>query len=441
MPDNRRGEADSSVKKLIEDLRKIMDPIKKNLDHVDQYIRYVPKINYNVDGTVSGYSYQTEYVERKNLSQLYFKVLPEFIKSDVYSHSLSLLSEIYRKPEGEIQPVLSSFLVNEISNGRKGNIDIFFDDLEGKPASLYLSAKMRGIVPEGTELILSNGIKLRRVREEDLTYEVPIYGLGHEGNLMSLPDSILAISLKTQNVIEVQTKIERLTILFSLYRETCAHYERYSIQTKSYSQIGDIIFFKNIQFSHEPKTTIRKSDLISLIAFINHFEPRITDALVQGKPIDPLEISLKRYLESIKESMSIEEKLTRAVMGLEALFLENESELKYRLALRVSQLLGYLNEDPLKVFEKVSEAYEYRSSHVHGSVLSTEKQWKVKEALDQIWRYLRKSILIWMAEDLSSEAKKRSFLKQIDSSLISEIARRLLKSKIDSRKTTLQGAI
>lgn len=436
---NRRSGAEFSVKELVDNLRSRIDPIKKELDHVDQYVRYVPKINYNEDGTISGYSFNMEFVTHTSITQLYVKILPEFEETIEYKHTLSLLSEIYGKPD-RIPYLLSSFLLNEVSNGMKGNLELFLDDLEDKPASFHVTARMIGIVPEGTELTLSDGVKLRRVREEDLTYEVPVYGLGYERNFLSPPDSILEVSLNTQYVNEVQNKIERLAILFSLYRETCANYERYSIQTKSYGQMGGTIS-KNVQSSIEPKITIKKSDLVSFTAFINYFEPRIPEALIQGKPLDPLDISIKRYLESIRESLGIEEKITRAVMGLEALFLENESELKFRLALRTSLLLGYLNEDPTKVFEKVSEAYDYRSSHVHGSVLSPEKQLRAKEVLDHVWRCLRKTILLWIVEDISSVAKKRQFLKQIDSALISENARQILKSKIDSRKTTLQGAI
>jgi hypothetical protein len=212
------------------------------------------------------------------------------------------------------------------------------------------------------------------------------------------------------------------------------------MKTKSYTPYGGTIS-RSTFLSREPKVIIKNSERDYLSTFIQYFEPRIPDAVIFGEPLDPLEISIKRYLESIRENLPIEEKLTRAVMGLEALFLENETELRFRLSLRVAQLLGYLNEDPPTVYAVVSEAYDYRSSHVHGSVLSSDKKLKANEALKNIWRYLRKAILIWLIEDVSSEAKKRVFIKQIDGALIDDTQRQTFKMKIEADRSYLKSAI
>jgi hypothetical protein len=440
MSSGRRNEAESAIKKLNNNFKKTLRKYENKLPQREKYVKYTPRINYNEDGTVKGYSFNPEIIERTAPVFLHAIIEPDFEQTTDYNKTLTLLSEIYKEPKEHIQSLLSAFLTNEVNGGIHGDLGQLLDDLEGKPALFHVTALMKGIVPEEQELDLADGVKLRRVREEDLIYEVQPYSLQYDRHFSSFPHSVLEIGYKTQYEREIQEKIERLIILFSLYRETPAYYERYSIRTKSYGKMGGTIS-RTVPYAGEPKIIIKKSDVDCLKAFIDYFEPRIPSALIFGQPMDPLEVAIKRYLESLRENVGVEEKLTRAVMGLEALFLENESELKFRLGLRTAQLTGYLNEDPSTVYKIVSEAYEYRSSHVHGSVLSSDKQVKAREVLAHVWRYLRKAILIWIVEDISSEAKKRLFLKRIDESLIDENSRLSFKSEIQSKRSVLSGAI
>jgi hypothetical protein len=436
-----RREARLAVEKLTEILRAQIAPKRNELISMDGYVKKAPeKMTFNEDGTFTGGQWRTEYVTRPSSILFHVKVMPEFEKTKDYQDTLTKLSDFFQQRKEFIQDILSSYLANAVSNGIKDDIEVLMDDLENKPPSWQVTARMYGITPESKEIKLSEGVKLRRVNEEDLIFEEPIFGLRVGRNLLSIPHSILEISLTTSNPNDVQKKVEKLTILLSLFRETCASYESYSMKTKSYTPYEGTIS-RNTFLSREPKVIIKNSERDYLSTFIQYFEPRIPDAVIFGEPLDPLEISIKRYLESIRENLPIEEKLTRAVMGLEALFLENETELRFRLSLRVAQLLGYLNEDSPAVYAVVSEAYDYRSSHVHGSVLSSDKKLKANEALKNIWRYLRKAILIWLIEDVSSEAKKRVFIKQIDGALIDDTQRQTFKMKIEADRSYLKSAI
>ena len=438
MSTDRRQEARLAIVKLAEILMKQIGPIWNKPVRGELYVRHKPeKITYGEEGIITGCQWTSEYITRPSTFHLGVWKISEFEKTQDYQDILTKLSDIFKLRKESIRQMLSSFLENAISGGMRGNIDLLIDDLEGKPPSWHVTAKMYGVIPESQEIQLSEGVKLRRVKDEDLTFEVPAFRLVGREDILSTPHSILEISLLSSNPNDVQKKIEKVTILLSLFKETCASYERYSMKAESFGQFGGTLS-RGRPLSHDPKVVIRNSELDHLSKFIRYFEPRIPDAVIFGEPLDPLEVSLKRYLESIRENLHIEEKLTRAVMGLESLFLENETELRFRLAVRVAQLLGCMNEDSSTVYATVSEAYDYRSSHVHGSVLTADKKLKAKEVLDKIWRYLRKAILLWLVEDVSSEAKKRLFLKQLDKALIDDSQRQNLKSRIEAEKTKLK---
>jgi hypothetical protein len=258
--------------------------------------------------------------------------------------------------------------------------------------------------------------------------------------LAQFPDSVMEVMISSPYPAIVQKKVERLCVLLSLFKDSCAHYQTYQMRPRSYFQFGGTLS-RNVPMAGEPRAVVHDNESSDLASFVQQFEPKIPDAVLWGKILDPLEIGLKRYLDSVRENSPIEERLTHAVMGLEALFLEQETELRFRLALRTAQVLKYLGDNPQEVFDTVYEAYGYRSAHVHGSILSDKEAAEVQGVLKKIWRYLRKSLLFWLAEGIASDSKKKQLLKDIDSSLIDDVKRQNLKERIETAKLMMKGAL
>jgi hypothetical protein len=194
----------------------------------------------------------------------------------------------------------------------------------------------------------------------------------------------------------------------------------------------------NRQISRGPSITIEPNELDGLNRFIREFEPKVPESAMWGKTVDPLEIALRRYLDSIKGALVAEDQLLRAVMGLEALYLTDNSEMKFKLALRVSQFMGLMGANAFDASQVVSRAYRYRSSFVHGSVWTDAHRKDAEEALKLVWRYLRLSLLYWLVERISSDQKKEEFLKEIDASLIDDATRNGLRGKVESAKAIMQ---
>ncbi|MFQ5976746.1 MAG: hypothetical protein ACE5OZ_01290 [Candidatus Heimdallarchaeota archaeon] len=134
----------------------------------------------------------------------------------------------------------------------------------------------------------------------------------------------------------------------------------------------------------------------------------------------PLNIAIRR-LNYAAERTRAEDKLIDYMIGLEALFLNQDQELRYKLALRVA---AYLNSNRSDTFQAVYAAYGLRNKLVHGS-----KQVDIDQALsEKIDDYLRKAIKLYaMAlkrkEGRTEKKEKGNLKKEIINALDDRIVR------------------
>ena len=85
--------------------------------------------------------------------------------------------------------------------------------------------------------------------------------------------------------------------------------------------------------------------------------------------IDFLTIAFNRYNDSLFSNGDfIENRITSAVMGLEALYLKSrhDGSNRYKLSTRVSKIIGLMGQDGIKSKITIEEAYNIRNTFVHG---------------------------------------------------------------------------
>ena len=126
---------------------------------------------------------------------------------------------------------------------------------------------------------------------------------------------------------------------------------------------------------------LSQTDAKYLESFIHYLFPKINITSHQ-KTNNPINIAYNRYKESLTRHISLDEKLTFSIMGLEALFLSGNNELSYQLRVKAAKLLGYLNEPPEEVLTNIKKAYNIRSKYLHGSVLRETKNEEASQLLD-----------------------------------------------------------
>ncbi len=107
-------------------------------------------------------------------------------------------------------------------------------------------------------------------------------------------------------------------------------------------------------------------------------------------------------------------------IGLEALYLANDTELSYKLAMRAAYLLGNTSEEINDIYSLITSAYKVRSKLVHGMNIKDEIKLKsgdsisITDLMQNTRNILRESILKFL--DLS----KRFTHEQLTSSLLDD---------------------
>jgi len=341
----------------------------------------------------------------------------EFVEKTIEAHAaVNKLSELFGPQPEVVKNTVDAFLVREGETPADNAIEILLDDLEGKPPLWRVSAMMYGVAPSTESITLVEGIELRKVRKEDLV----LGGYSPFSVQLSFPNPHSILEFSTAGFPhEVQDKVGAISIVLTLFRETPANVFSYDMRPKSFLQFGGTLS-RQRGLSDRPMVMLDPDDARHLRNLFKLIGTKIPKAVLRNEPIDPLEMGLKRYLDSLRSNVLPEEKLTYAIMGTEALLLEGETELKFRLQSRLARLLGSLNESPQTVFVDLSEAYELRSSYVHGASLTPQERSKCDEMLTRLWRYLRKTILFMMLHEITSDGKKKQFLKQLDFALVDQ---------------------
>jgi hypothetical protein len=177
------------------------------------------------------------------------------------------------------------------------------------------------------------------------------------------------------------------------------------------------------------KYSLGKKDAPALERFFTKYEPLLAPYVISLGPYggdDPVGVALTMYNDAVLRATSTASKITAAITSLEALYLENNAELSYRLRLRVASLLRAVNvSNPpeaypaAQVFEDVREAYKIRSSYLHGS--SVTKITKDCGSLcEKIIEYARVSILAFLQMKGSHGLEKEDILKMLDHALVDD---------------------
>lgn len=351
----------------------------------EPFLRFSPKkVSRDEIGVINGCEWSEEYFEKPSMSMAVILLNQYCTSHPEYATLESRISELYGKPPESFRNALESFLLESLIDDTKSGVETLLDDLEGKACRWDVKALLVGIVPE-SEIKLSDNVVLRRVTETDLIYEVPA-GARLFSSPLTWPfyDSVLQATFVSHDPGQVQRRVDSLCLLLSLFRETGAYWNSCSLKPNSYLQFGGQLRGGSVT-ARTPRAILRNDDRDAISQFVRNYESRIPNAVIDSRPVDPLEVSMKRYVDSIRGNLPVEERLTYAVMGLEAILLENETELRFRISLRAAQVLRYLNEDPGTVYSTVHTAYGYRSSHVHGSVLTDDAKVKAQEVLTRIW--------------------------------------------------------
>lgn len=398
------------------------------------FIQYkATQISTNKLNIPTGATWEAETLTRK--SHMPFQTwMVDFRKTEEFHE---IITEISTRSNFSIEVLMypiERFLIKATYiDSYEEELEIFLDDLEGKPPKWKIIAKMKGLVPKKTSMLINKNILIRQIKKEDLTYTSYASGLG--GSFyMRLPHSIFEMTIRGHPP-HIQHELDKIIALLTLYRVAAVGCDSYRLTSSSFLSLHGGTISSGKYYSNEPILILSDEDNDKLNIFINTFGPILKNIKISERPLTFIDISLRRYSDSVRLSISIEEKFLLVMMGLEALYLDYSYEARFRLSIRVSKIMELLDNNSSKVYTNMLKAYEFRSSYVHGSKISDKDKENANSMIIFIQDYLRKSLLLWLILNINTKKKKKNFLREVDASLIDPETQSILMNKIAKNKT------
>jgi ribulose bisphosphate carboxylase small subunit len=440
--------------RLFVTLQKLASVVKQAVEEAiaDQKISLVPKLYQRKK--LFGWPVELFYKPALKFKIALWKVIDQIMNHKEAHEALSILSATYSKHEGHIRLFMCALAEKYLQQyEEEQEMDgliaqyltaCFLKELKGEPLKYWAKVVLQGVRLETEKIHISPEIFLRQPRDEDIWLESPFPPLLPEPSTLVEPLelTIMEIEIETTSDKELLDRIELFTKFLRLFRVGGVKTTLTFMDSESLNRGHGVTFPSNLSPPPTRPYTIKQEDEEKLKNFWQEVEgliPVLHNSTQATKcKLEHLFVANTFYEDALLREGRIEERIARAVMGLEALLLEEEKELAYRLRLRAAKLLGLLGFKASDVQKIIKQAYDIRSKYVHGKLLSHEKvQSQLRKIsnlgvsspedfLYSILNYLRLLIITL----LLSKIPKKGLLLLLDNSFIDQNKERELKEKL-----------
>ncbi|MCX6245255.1 MAG: HEPN domain-containing protein [Bacteroidetes bacterium] len=383
----------------------------------------------------------SEYIVKKDTYWKDFKAYFNRLSSKypIFSTCLAEIKDEFHLSDEQAESNLNSLLQFVLFKNELELIDstiieivaVFINDLN-KTAPLWnIKLFVDGLWLNEEVIKLSNNILIRKPIDSDFDFIQPVSLLNIVGP--NEPDScasIIEFAGKFDSEKKVNQYVDKIITSLRIFNLG-------SIEIKSRIYMPNSILTRNPISSNQSSFSQYKYELTStnsenLNQFINYFLEFLPAKSLQKDihELNPIYIGIDRYMEAISKSVSQEKRITSTITALEALLLKgNErSELSHRLSQRVSYLLRYFNEHPVKVYNTIKRAYDIRSTYIHGSILPPDGRKDLADIQNKVCSAVRRVLLIFI--EFTKTIKKDELISKIDNAIIDESAHKKVSQEI-----------
>ncbi len=305
-------------------------------------------------------------------------------------------------------------------------------ELVGTPLPVTVTAFIDGLSISESPLVISNSLLLRRPTEEDVAEYVAV----DEHGSHSFPPGEAWFRVIAEYVFDAvntgvaQREFLRVVEALRLYRVGGIAANRYTMRSRHSFLHGRAAILsspgRHSQFSY----TLSGADTTVLKTFLDQVAPLLPDPFEPDKGTTPSEIALTRYLDALFQNGPPERTITSTITALEALFLDDRTELAHRLAQRVSVFLRLLGTQPdaQKAYDEVKKGYTTRSKFVHGGSLKIQDRPQAASSAPVLLDYARTCLLAFFQMAMP----KGELLVQLDRAMIDPASAIKLKTSLTS---------
>lgn len=334
----------------------------------------------------------------------------------------------FRGKQGEVW--LITFLTriaNESTDSELSLVDVshiiqaFLNDVSDGPVDWTITSYLSGLVVKDGSINLDDKTILRQVTQDDLEKEINRHpGTPYGRSFLDNATAVLEIHTLEGIHPMIYPAINVYLLLFLLFGNGSVNHIRTQWKGESIlrypGEFGGGPMF--VGFPNE-KYVLRKEDLGQFKRFADVLKDKLPiDSNGQVESDHHIGISIARYQDAILRNEVFVNRISYAVMGMEALYLKpNEvGELNLRLSQRVAKLIAEVEQDNIfEIYKTMNRAYEIRSRFVHGSVQDGNTS-DHKQVMEKLLKYLRKSIILFIM--LSPDKKKEIILNTLDNAVL-----------------------
>lgn len=323
------------------------------------------------------------------------RIKESFFKTKEYINLLNFLTDLYESFDNQahLNMLIYKFTLKkeDVQYLTPPDIDqiikTFIKESNNESIKFNVCVHLVGVNLESEKFKLSSEVILRRPKAEDFEFVI-INPFFNTTNLSSKPSTILESEILCRNSGEVQKYIKKAIALLKLFKIASVTEIRYDIKSDSiFNLIGT--FESRSKISNESNYLILKDDENKVIEFWNRFFDILPEGMYWGIRNDYLTIAFSRYSDSLFDNIGSGNLIKRTaliVMGLEALFFKSQerNELTYKLSKRISKIMSFLGHDSIKISKTIKEAYDIRSTFVHGGHLDSEEVIKKEKRLKKL---------------------------------------------------------
>ncbi|MGC2493479.1 hypothetical protein [Candidatus Binatus sp.] len=312
------------------------------------------------------------------------------------SQFLSSMTRTILEPEGASRRTIDSL------------VSMFLDELSGKPVTYGAEIELQGIMLQMEHIELAEGITLRRPVTADFEREMDLDITFGSSNA----SAIMRIERIGLNANDIQREVTRAIAVLRLF---CVA----SVKWICMRQFSESLFTPASWTMHNGPHEIvnhvgkiNSQDRQKLESFWNRMDSCVPPDFSSNPNTesDHLAIAFERYSAALTRPGLLEEKIAQAVMALEAVLINENLELAYKLRVRAAKLLSFFGDDAIHVNRVLKDAYGVRSTFAHGDRLSYKKNKKLDdwykpvanllvETLDILRQVLVTAILIRKGKD------------------------------------------
>jgi hypothetical protein len=336
-----------------------------------------------------------------------------------------------------VQLVANRLKDNSNDSTLADSVVTFVQDLDGAAVDWQVYAPVDGIWLEAETVQLADNCVLRRAAPGDFESEVP-YGLprtripGFE-----MFSAVLELVVRDKDGLAVQRDIEAVLDTLRLFRLASVVARNTKLSPRSFTRFGGTLGYLITQLVVSYRYGIRPADAAPLRQFYKGLQPTISSYSTFAIPAiagDPLAIALQRYKDALFLAGATEARITSAITCLEALFLKaaERTELSHRLAQRVSALIQHTGGRPIEIYNRIVQAYEIRSTFIHGAPIPSDKQGMAPALCEQVLDYARLALVAFLDLRMTQGERfdKEKLLSRLDNSLLDETARHKLRETL-----------